>query len=138
MFGNVIVVRVCKFIKVNTVSLGSSVYLFTLISPIFPMRILIDDIAFQKNKCILVGRGSKERQSVCCIYDIIIFPRNFLFILSPCKKLKCNIVYRKTTDDRSSWFSTQQIWSASAPFFPKFALKISNLFLYILYIYILQ
>ena len=31
----------------------------------------IDDTA--KNKCILVGEGSQERQSVCYTYNIIIF-----------------------------------------------------------------
>ena len=31
----------------------------------------------------LVGGGSQERQSVCYIYDIIIFPVGFSFVLSP-------------------------------------------------------
>ena len=37
----------------------------------------------RKNKCILVGGGSQERQSVCYIYDIIIFPVGFSVVLSP-------------------------------------------------------
>ena len=53
----------------------------------------------RKNKCILVDEGSLERQSVCYIYDMIIFPVGFSFILSPfhttmhLNKLKCDIVY---------------------------------------------
>ena len=37
----------------------------------------------RKDKCILVGEGSQERQSVCYFYDIIIFPVGFSFVLSP-------------------------------------------------------
>ena len=37
----------------------------------------------RKNKCILVCGGCEERQSVCYIYDIIIFPVGFSFVLSP-------------------------------------------------------
>ena len=42
----------------------------------------IDDIAFKKKKSILVDGGSQERQSVCYIYDMIIFPVGFSFVLS--------------------------------------------------------
>ena len=37
----------------------------------------------RKNKSILVGGGSQEGQSVCYIYDIIIFPVGFSFVVSP-------------------------------------------------------
>ena len=37
----------------------------------------------RKNKCILVVGGSQERQSVCYIYDKIVFPVGFSFVLSP-------------------------------------------------------
>ena len=51
---------------------------------------LIDDIAFQKkNKCILVGGGSQKRQSVCYIYDRIIFPVGFSFCLIPLSIPQC-------------------------------------------------
>ena len=34
----------------------------------------------RKNKCILVGGGSRETQSVCYVCDIIIFPMEFSFV----------------------------------------------------------
>ena len=44
---------------------------------------LIDDIVFQKKQMHSGRWGSQERQSVCYIYDMIIFPVGFSFVLSP-------------------------------------------------------
>ena len=42
---------------------------------------IVDDIEFKK-KCILVDGGSQETQSVY-VYEIIISPVGFYFVLSP-------------------------------------------------------
>ena len=61
--------------------------------------LLIDDIAFQKKQIHSGWWGLSRETSVCYIYDMIIFPVGFSFVLSPsnttlhCKKLKCDIVY---------------------------------------------
>ena len=67
----------------------------------------IDDIAFKKKQMHFGWWGSQERPSVCYIYDMIIFPMIFSFVLSPLPIPQC---IAKSSNAISSIVRSRMFW----------------------------